>query len=45
LSGEGWTWEWLTAGTLSTGTFRPEVWPALLSAPIGYVGLKVVRRS
>jgi len=45
LSGEGWTWEWLTAGTLSTGIFRPEIWLAFLSAPLGYVALKVVRRS
>lgn len=43
LSGEEWTWEWLTAGTLSTGLFRPEIWLAFLSIPLGYVTLKVAR--
>ena len=45
LSGEGWTWEWLTAGTLGTGLLRPEIWLAFLSAPLGYVALKTVRRG
>ena len=45
LSGEGWTWEWLMTGTLGTGILRPEIWLAFLSAPLGYIALKMVRRS
>jgi len=45
LSGEEWTWEWLTAGTLGVGLLRPEIWLAFLSAPLGYAALKATRRS
>ena len=45
LSGEEWTWEWLTAGTLGVGLLRPEIWLAFLSAPLGYVALKAARQS
>jgi len=45
LCGEEWTWEWLTAGTLGVGLLRPEIWLAFLSAPLGYVALKTIRRS
>ena len=44
-SGEEWTWEWLTAGTLGVGLFRPEIWLAFLSAPLGYAALKATRRG
>ena len=43
LSGEEWTWEWLVAGTASSGLLRLEIWLALLSAPLGYAALKVVK--
>ena len=45
LSGEEWTWEWLTAGTLGVGFLRPEIWLAFLSAPLGYTALKAAKRS
>ena len=45
LSGEEWTWDWLTAGTLGVGLLRPEIWLAFLSAPLGYAALKATRRS
>ena len=45
LSGEEWTWDWLTSGTSGTGLLRPEIWLAILSAPLGYVALKVARQS
>ncbi len=43
LSGEEWTWEWLVAGTTGSGLLRLEIWLALLSAPLGYAALKVVK--
>jgi len=45
LSGEEWTWEWLTAGTLGVGFLKPEIWLAFLSVPLGYAALKATRRS
>ncbi len=43
LSGEEWTWEWLTAGTASSNLLRPEIWLAFLSAPLGYMALKAAK--
>ena len=43
LSGEEWSWEWLTAGTLGIGIFRPEIWLAFLSTPLVYIALKSTR--
>ena len=43
LSGEGWTWDWLTAGSVGTGIFRPEIWLAFLTAPMGYKALKMTK--
>jgi len=45
LSGEKWSWDWLTSGTSGTGLLRPEIWLALLSAPLGYAALKAARQS
>ena len=45
MSGEEWTWEWLTAGILGVVLLRPEIWLAFLSAPIGYAALKATKRS
>lgn len=43
LSGEEWTWKWLTAGTLDNGLFRLEIWLGFLSAPLEYAALKAVK--
>ncbi len=40
ISGEEFTWEWLTQGTLETGILRPEIWLGLASLPLLILTLK-----
>jgi len=44
LAGEGWTWEWLLAGTAETGLLRPEIWLFILSLPLTYYAWRAARR-
>ncbi|MHA1770519.1 MAG: hypothetical protein ACTSYL_12405 [Candidatus Thorarchaeota archaeon] len=41
--GAEWTLEWLTNGTTGAGIFKPEIWLAFVSIPLGYFIFKKIR--